>query len=191
VDANVGVVGTSAETELLARAADGDNVAFDRLLGPRLDRLYRIARGIVSDDAAAGDVLQEGCVRAWRQLGALRDPDRFDAWLTQIVVNQCRTHLGRRRVRAVREIRMDTPDGGRTADRSSSGTLGDDVVDSEAIRRAFRRLDADKRTLLVLHYVESRPLSEIASALGIPAGTVKWRLSRAREALERALEAER
>jgi RNA polymerase sigma-70 factor (ECF subfamily) len=69
--------------------------------------------------------------------------------------------------------------------------MGDEVVDAEAIRRAFRRLDPDKRSLLVLHYVESRPLGEIAGVLGIPTGTVKWRLSRAREALERALEAER
>jgi RNA polymerase sigma-70 factor (ECF subfamily) len=59
------------------------------------------------------------------------------------------------------------------------------------VRRAFVRLDPDQRTVLVLHYVDDRPVAEIAATLGVPSGTVKWRLSRARAALERALEAER
>lgn len=191
MDANAAAVAGVADADLLARAANGDNVAFDRLLAPRLDRLYRISRAIVSDDASVRDVLQEACLRAWRQLGGLRDPARFDAWLTQIVVNQCRTHLSRHRARAVREIPMDAAETGQVEAHRPAGAMGDEVVDAEAIRRAFRRLDPDKRSLLVLHYVESRPLGEIASVLGIPTGTVKWRLSRAREALERALEAER
>jgi RNA polymerase sigma-70 factor (ECF subfamily) len=62
---------------------------------------------------------------------------------------------------------------------------------ADAIRRAFRRLDADKRTILVLHHVEERSIGEIAALLAIPEGTAKWRLHAARQALTRALEAER
>jgi len=61
----------------------------------------------------------------------------------------------------------------------------------DAIRRAFRRLDAGKRTILILHHVEGRPVSEIAILLGIAEGTAKSRLHTARAALERALEVER
>jgi RNA polymerase sigma-70 factor (ECF subfamily) len=61
----------------------------------------------------------------------------------------------------------------------------------DAIRRAFRRLDADKRTILVLHYVEERPVTQIAILLGVAEGTAKSRLYAARKALERALEMER
>ena len=60
----------------------------------------------------------------------------------------------------------------------------------DLVRRALDRLDTAKRVILVLHHVEDRPLGEIATVLGIPVGTVKWRLHAARAALERALEEE-
>ena len=62
---------------------------------------------------------------------------------------------------------------------------------STLIRRAFDRLEPGVRALLVLHYVEERPIAEIARAMGSPVGTIKWRLSNARRALDRALEVER
>ena len=67
----------------------------------------------------------------------------------------------------------------------------DRLGESEAIRAAFVRLDPAVRSLLVLHYVEGRPLAEIARVMGSPVGTIKWRLSNARAALEKALKAER
>ena len=191
VDADATLARQTVDLDLLQRAVRGDNVAFDRLLRPRLERLYRIARAILHDDAAARDVTQDSCVRAWRRLNGLRDPERFDAWLTQIVVNGCRTQLRRQRMTDVREIHVDATDSVDKRMVSPASPLIDDVIGSESIRRAFRRLDPDKRTLLVLHYVEAWPLADIAAALGAPTGTIKWRLSRARDALERALEAER
>lgn len=184
--------GQVAEASTLARAIAGDADAFDTLLRPRLARLVRIARAILRDEADAHDVVQEACVRGWRELPRLRDQAAFDAWLTQIVVNGCRSAIrGRRRV-AVREIAADDAHIEDRADRSRSAPLlGDQVVAAEAVRRAFARLGPDDRTLLVLHHVEDRPLGEIAAAMRVPLGTVKWRLSRARHALERALEAER
>ena len=66
----------------------------------------------------------------------------------------------------------------------------DAVVESEAIARAFDRLQPHQRLVLALHHVEDRPVAEIARTLGIPVGTVKSRLHHARRALERAMEAE-
>ncbi len=178
---------------LVERAAGGDDDAFDALITARLDRLCRIARSILRDDSQARDVVQDACLQAWRELANVRDPRRFDGWLTQIVVNGCRSQLRRTKRREIREIAVDEPDPtGRSRElRSGEQLLGDRVVDAEAVRRAFVRLNPDQRTLLVLHYVDDRPINEIAGLLRIPSGTVKWRLSRAREALERALEAER
>ena len=59
------------------------------------------------------------------------------------------------------------------------------------MQRAFERLDPTSRSLLVLHYVDERPLKEIGPLVGAPVGTVKWRLWRARRRLERALAEER
>lgn len=185
--------GQDLQTALVIRAAGGDDDAFEELITPRLERLFRIARAIVRDESLARDVVQDACVHAWRELASLRDAGRFDAWLTQVVVNGCRSQLRRTKRRAVREIAFDDPDPrGRSPQiRSEERLLGDQVVDAEAVRRAFVRLNPDQRTVLVLHYVDDRPVAEIAAAMGVPSGTVKWRLSRAREALRRALEAER
>lgn len=176
---------------LLERAAGGDATAFDALIRPRLDRLFRMALAITRSEADARDAVQEACVSAWRQLPRLRERERFDAWLAQILVNACRALLRRQRRSNVREIPMGEPDGAVThAERSTRGH-GEQIAEVEAIRRAFARLDPDTRALLVLHYQEEKPLAEIARVLGAPVGTIKWRLSNARKALDRALGVER
>lgn len=74
---------------------------------------------------------------------------------------------------------------------ASSRGPGDALSENDLIRRAFRRLDVDKRSILILHHVEERSVGDIAQLLGIPEGTAKWRLHSARRALERALLLER
>ncbi len=178
--------------ELLDLAASGDRDAFDVLIRPRLDRLYRMAVAITRSEADARDATQDACILAWRELPRLRDREKFDAWLSQILVNAARGVVRRTGRRRVREISVD-------ADREREGSRAEPSVnaetdvfaDTDAIQRAFGRLDGTTRALLVLHYVEGTPLAEIARATGSPVGTVKWRLSNARRALERALEAER
>ena len=180
--------------ELLRRAASGDHAAYDLLLRPRLDRLFRLAWSITRSDADARDATQDACVLAWRELPRLRDRDKFDAWLSQIVVNAARgvvRKTGRARVREVPVETGEDDDGGAARRELSVAAESDTFADDDAIRRAFGRLDGTTRALLVLHYVEGTPLAEIAGATGSPIGTVKWRLSNARKALERALEAER
>jgi RNA polymerase sigma-70 factor, ECF subfamily len=175
---------------LVERAAAGDPEAFDALIRPRLARLFRMAMSITQDVGDAQDAVQDTCVSAWRELPRLRDHARFDAWLAQILVNSCRAHLRRRRRFQVREIDVQ---GLGTDEVSGPAVAGpDDVVgETEAIRRAFGRLDPATRSLLVLHYVEELPLAQIGQITNAPVGTVKWRLSNARRALAKALGAER
>jgi RNA polymerase sigma-70 factor (ECF subfamily) len=145
---------------------------------------------IVGNEADARDAVQDSCLRAWRELPRLRDTDRFEAWLWRITINACRSALRGRRRATLHEIAVDTLLPG--SEPSQPGRpLADDVTVRDAIRRAFRRLDADKRTILVLHYVEERPVTQIAILLGVAEGTAKSRLYAARKALERALEMER
>jgi RNA polymerase sigma-70 factor, ECF subfamily len=174
----------STRAELVRRAAGGDETAFELVVATRLDRSFRTARAILGNDADARDAVQEAFVSAWRELGKLRDPANFDAWLQRIVVNACRAEL-RRRAR-VREIALDS----QLDPRGNGPGLSEQVEDTELLGHAFDRLDGDKRSILVLHYLHHEPVAAIAAALGIPAGTVKWRLSEARAALARALAAE-
>jgi RNA polymerase sigma-70 factor (ECF subfamily) len=176
---------------LVERAQAGDETAFTLLVAQRQDQLVRLAWSILRNEADAVDAAQETCIAAWRELPRLRDPERFDAWLTRSLVNRCRDMLRRRRRTTVREIRISDgsqaldPSGGSVG--SSAGGIGDAWADADAIRRAFDRLKPDDRTYLALRYGDELSIAEISAIVGAPEGTVKWRLSRARQALERQL----
>ena len=180
-------------SDLVQRASRGDVAAFDELVTSRLPQSLRLVRAIVDSPADAEDVVQEAFVSAWRSLRQLREPQKFDAWFGRILVNTARSHVRRRG--AVKPISIDRR-------RADSDDAGDEhpgrhdpalaAVDSrDALGRAIDRLSVDQRTILALHHLEERPVAQIAGVLGIPVGTAKWRLHAARQALERALEAQR
>ena len=75
--------------DLVERAMAGDREAFTELTRRSIGRLYAIARLILRDTERAEDATQEALVAAWKQLSALRDPDRFDAWLRRLLVRAC------------------------------------------------------------------------------------------------------
>ena len=179
----------TARLGLIRRAQEGDHAAFELLIRPGLDRQLRFALSLLGEEMDARDVVQETCLRAWRELPRLRDPERFDSWISQILVNQARSVLRRRRRTQVRQVPVETVDQEGPAG-GPSPSVADRLSERDVVRRAFGRLDPDKRLLLALHHVEDRSVAEIAEVLGIPEGTAKWRLHAARAALERALEVE-
>jgi RNA polymerase sigma-70 factor (ECF subfamily) len=150
-----------------------------------------MAVAITRSESDARDATQEACVLAWRELPRLRDHHRFDSWLSQILVNSCRMLLRGKRRETIREISMDDPLRPPTHEQPAVTAEVDRFGETEAIQTAFGRLDPAVRSLLVLHYVDGRPLAEIAEVMGSPVGTIKWRLSNARSALEKALKVER
>ncbi len=168
-----------AQRELVERARRGDLDAFDALALAAIGRLDGAARLILRDPEQAKDAVQEAFAKAWRDLRSLRDPDRFDAWLHRLLVHACYDELRRRRSRPIEvEISdihdLDVPDAqSRTADR-------------DVLERALRGLDPDLRTIVVLFYYLDMPLPEAAHALGVPLGTAKSRLHRARHELREA-----
>jgi RNA polymerase sigma-70 factor (ECF subfamily) len=185
---------TSADDALVRRARSGDAAAFGMLVDTRIDRCYRLAFSILSNDADAADATQDALVSAWRQLPRLRDAAVFDGWLNRIVANaalMARRHRVRLREVSVRTAQSgdETPEP-EPRQEPRARTAMDEFVDNDAIARAFDRLRPQDRMILVLHHVEERPLAEIARSLAIPVGTAKSRLHAARGALEKAMEAE-
>jgi RNA polymerase sigma-70 factor (ECF subfamily) len=195
------------ELDLVGRARHGDLDAFTALAGARLAAMTRTATAILGDETEAHDAVQEALISIWRELPTLREPDRFDAWAGRILVNACR-HALRRRIRSrVREIRLspepadgpgfdDHGGGGGGAGSLAAagiavvGARAESIGNDDALNRAFERLDADQRALLVMHHLEDRPVAEIAAIFGIPIGTAKSRLFAARRALQNALDRE-
>lgn len=190
--------GGSVDVALVARARSGDAAAFETLVAPRLDRCFRLAWSILSNDADAADAMQDALVSAWRQIPRLRDPAAFDGWLNRVVANaalMARRRRGRRREVQVRRVDGDGDSAQPSADAATQReSYPDDnpdrVAERDAIVRAFERVRPDHRSILVLHHVDHRPVAEIARMLGVPTGTAKWRLHEARRALERAMEVE-
>jgi RNA polymerase sigma factor (sigma-70 family) len=158
-----------ATADLVSRAIKGDRGAFDQLLGPLVNKAFRLAYGMLHDTQAAEDAVQEAAIRAWRKLDHLRPGTEMRPWFLGIVANQCRTTL-RGRWWSVLPL-------GDTV-RGTGEAMEDEVVRSQAVKSALRRLSPDHREVLVLHYYLDLPLDEIAQIAGIPVGTVKSRINR-------------
>lgn len=165
---------------LVERAMRGDHEAFASLAAASADRCYALAYRILRDPHRAQDAAQQALLGAWRDLPTLRDPTRFDAWLHRLVVNACYQEARgeRRRVAMVRVIPTDVrfePD------------VAYAVTTRDELETAFRRLTPEQRAVVVLHHHLGFSLTEIASTLGIPAGTARSRLHYAVRQLRAAL----
>jgi RNA polymerase sigma-70 factor (ECF subfamily) len=169
---------------LLSQAGSTD--ALDGLVRRWTPRLLRYAARVLggSTEAAetARDVVQETWIGAIRGLRGLRDPAHFPAWIYGIATRKCadtiRTNTRRRRLDA------------RAAADETGGQAASPALDNQIdLAAAIGRLAPTDRAVVHLFYREDLKVEEIASALGIPAGTVKSRLHHAREALKRQLSA--
>jgi len=169
--------------ELVDRAKQGDEEAFDALARQVGDRCMGIAHRILRDAHLAEDAVQAALVVAWRELRTLRDPDLFEPWLHRILTNQCYAEA-RRRTRWSGDIRLLSIDGSA----QEQGILT--VNDRDQLERAFRRLTLEQRAVIVFHHYLDLPLPDVAARLGIPLGTAKSRLHHARAALRASLEAD-
>lgn len=173
----------AVEQDLVLAAQGGDKTAFVDLLRPRIDRLYALAHRILRDVDGAEDALQNALVAVWHDLPALRDPERFDAWLHRLVVRECIDDAARerRRIANVRALPVEGP-------AAPDGILT--LADRDQIERGLQRLAPDQRAILALHHFAGYEPTEIADMLGIAPGTARSRLHRAHQAMRAALDAD-
>ena len=154
---------------LVEQAMGGDQEAFAALAAESVDGCYRLAYRILRDPHRAQDAAQQALLGAWRDLPRLRDPERFDAWLTASSSTRATPRPGaeRRWVARIRVIPTDT---------SLEPDVARSVVARDELEGAFRRLTPEQRAVVVLHHHLGYPLTEIAETLGIPEGTARSRL---------------
>lgn len=178
--------------EIVERVLAGDRDAFGILIDRHRSAARRLAFRILRVPADAEDVVQEALLHAFLGIGELRARGRFGAWLLGIVVNLARSHL-----RARRETPVEDWAGGRAlTDRLWVEAEPSPEERREArelhdrIWKALGELPPEQQETVQLHYVEGLRVWEIAALVGLPAGTVKARLHRARGRLRRLLAAE-
>jgi RNA polymerase sigma-70 factor (ECF subfamily) len=173
------VARAQTEGELLARAQAGDADAYAALVRAHQDIAFRTALLITQNAADAEEAAQDGFVKAWRALGRFREGAPLRPWLLTIVANEARNRrrsAGRRAALALR-----------VADDEHTGTSAEtEALAHEsrgALLDAISRLKSDDRLVLGCRYLLELSEAETAAALGVPAGTVKSRTSRALERL--------
>lgn len=186
------LAGSVPERELVASCRTGDPLAFTRLVRLHEGMVVNLAARLLGDVEEARDVTQEVFLQVYRTLKAFEGRSSLKTWIYRIAVNQC---YNRRRFWRRRRRDRETPLDERLEPRGAASDTRPATPYEEALRheRALRvqaallELRFEQRSVLVLREVEGLTCEEVAAALGVPPGTVKSRLSRAREALRRKL----
>lgn len=168
------------DESVVAAVLDGQVALFEVLMRRYNQRLYRVARGILRDDAEAEDVVQEAYMNAYVHLRQFAHRSRFSTWLTKIAVYEALARA-RRQSRFVdapedgeMTLNSHDPDPERQAETSELRALLEGAIDA---------LPATYRTVFILREVEQLSTSEAAECLEVSEDAVKMRLHRARALL--------
>jgi RNA polymerase sigma-70 factor (ECF subfamily) len=178
-------------TRLAARARDGDADAFSALIEVHHRAARRVALAALGNLADADEAVQDACFTAWRRIGHLEDPAAFRAWLLRIT---WRKALDRRRsvINWLRRIHRDSSSNDPLDVIAAPAELADDSLIARerdrAVGQLIRALPARLRDPFLLAATGEHRYEEIASLLGMPLGTVKWRISEARRVLREKLQ---
>lgn len=173
------------EAELIERARAGDAAAGEALARSYLAPLWRFANRYLHNPEDAADAVQETWLRAFRALPTFRRGAPFAPWLWRIAANVC-TDIYRRRRRTVPLDEVPEPAAGDAVEEPTVARLDQEEIGGR-LARAIERLPDQYRRVIELHYAAGLPVEEIARVLGVPSGTVKTHLHRARERLRRML----
>lgn len=174
-----------SDRDLVKETLRGRTIAFEALVRRHLRAAYAVALARTGSAHDAEDVCQDAFIAALERLGTLRDPDRFGAWLLEIVRNRALSLLRTRRVRSEEPLDEAVARGGggdplRDTERA---LLRNDLLD------ALGTLDETRREVALLHDLEGWRHAEIAERLGMPEGTVRYHLHEARKTLRQRLAA--
>ena len=177
----------------MRRCLAGERDVYGELVARWQDRIYAAVYRMTGDEGDARDLAQETFVRAWSNLRSFEGGAAFGTWLHSIALNQVRSEM-RKRSAQKRGAPMSL-DAGHAGDDDGDGSIDpadaapsaeDRVATKEHVRllrRAVRALDDDSREVIVLREFQDLSYEEIAEVVGVPVGTVRSRLFRAREEL--------
>ncbi len=175
------------EHDLVARAKQGDERAFEVLVRRHADGLYAVLARFLGSGQEAEEVTQEAFLRAWRGIGRFEGDSRFFTWLYRIGINEAKRRVARTAA-TVRAASLDRQPEAEVADWSRAPAASAERAELEAVLdEAIGGLKADHRAALILRDVEGLSTDEAAAALGLGEAAFKSRLHRARLSVRRAV----
>lgn len=154
----------------VAKAKNGDKEAFIELINENRLNIYRVAKGILKNEYDIEDAIQNTVIKAFEKISNLKNDDLFRTWIIRILINECNDILRKNKRVVPLEDNIEKE-------------KYDDKYENMDLTNAVSSLNEDLRNITVLYYFEDMSTVEIAKLLGIPEGTVRSRLSRAREKL--------
>ncbi len=182
----------SADQALVERVQQGDKAAFDLLVRKYQQKVLNVIMRYVRDPDEAQDVAQEAFIKAYRALPRFRGDSAFYTWLYRIAINTAKNMLvsrGRRPPGSDVEVEVaeQLDSGTRLKDRSTPESYIHEEEVMRAVKEAMDALPEDLRTAIMLRELEGMRYEEIAEAMSCPIGTVRSRIFRAREAIDKKL----
>lgn len=184
---------SSREQLLVRRLRERDERAFRELISEHRDRVYNLTYRMLGNRAEAEDVAQEVFITVFKTIDSFREEAKFSTWLYRVAVNHCKNrikYLSRRHDRAQDELDESA---GAVVSSGPAGPLPrpDRAVEGaqmeKVLQEAIAALDEDHRVVVILREIEDLSIEEICEITGLPDGTVKSRLHRARLALRKKI----
>ncbi|MBL9013375.1 MAG: sigma-70 family RNA polymerase sigma factor [Myxococcales bacterium] len=184
------------ERSLLRRLRDRDERAFRELIDDHRDRVFNITYRMLGNRAEAEDVAQEVFITVFKTIDSFREESKFSTWLYRVTVNHCKNrikYLARRHDRDKDEL-------DETSQQTNGAVTGTPVRAAQPdkalasaqmeklLQEAIAALDDDQRAVVILRDVEDLSIEEICEITGLPDGTVKSRLHRARLVLRKRMQ---
>jgi RNA polymerase sigma-70 factor (ECF subfamily) len=180
------------DAELVKRAQAGDKAAFDILVLKYQHKVVNLITRFVSDQAECYDIAQEAFIKAYRAIGNFRGDSQFYTWLYRIAANTAKNHLASR-ARKSPSYTVDVEDAEHFEGESGlkEYTTPENLMLSEEIERtvfqAINDLPEDLKSAITLREIEGLSYEEIAEVMDCPIGTVRSRIFRARDAIDKEL----
>jgi RNA polymerase sigma-70 factor (ECF subfamily) len=186
---------TVRERMLLRRLRERDEQAFRELMAEHRDKVFNLTYRMLGNRAEAEDVAQEVFISVFKTIDTFREESKFSTWLYRVAVNHCKNrikYLSRRHDRDQDELdeaseadvaaAVAAPTPSPRPDRQLEGAQTERML-----QEAIAELDEEHRVLVVLRDVEDLSIEEICEITGLPDGTIKSRLHRARMALRKKI----
>jgi len=180
------------DQELVRRVQNGDKKAFDLLVLRYQHKIIQLISRYIKDSGEAQDIAQESFIKAYRALPRFRGDSAFYTWLYRIAINTAKNHLvARSRRPSDNEIDVQDAEQFEGADRLKEHAtpelllLSDEIATT--IKLAIEELPEELRTAISLREFEGMSYEEIAQTMVCPVGTVRSRIFRAREAIDKKL----
>ena len=175
----------------LRRAQKGDAQAFEQLVTPHEQMLWRVCWHYTRHQEDAADCLQESMLKAWKAIKSYRGDCRLSSWLYRIAATVCLDFLRKQKRLPETESADEMAEEEGFAPADDSPTPDEAVIRRESadnIRAAIDSLPADMRTVIILYALQGMPYEEIAASMQTSVGTVKSRRNRARQKIAKFLQ---